>query len=177
MNPYLWLVAAVAAERIVELVVSTRHARWAFAHGGREYGRSHYPWMVLVHVGLLAGCVVEPTVGGAEPVAALAVPMLVLVGAAQALRWWCIRSLGRRWTTRVIVVPGLPLVRRGPYRFLAHPNYVAVVVEGIALPLVSSAWITAAAFTIANAFVLTARVRCENAALARAVAEPAASPS
>ena len=178
MTPFLWLVAAIAIERLVELVVSTRHARWAFANGGVESGRGHYPWMVLIHVGLLVGCVLETTVGGAEPVAWLAVPMLVLVVAAQVLRWWCITTLGVRWTTRVIVVPGMPLVRTGPYRWsqqrwfgqrwFRHPNYVAVVIEGFALPLVASAWITAIAFTAANAAVLAVRIRAENAALAGA---------
>ena len=170
MTPYLWLLAAVAVERVAELVLSQRHARWAFAHGGVESGRSHYPWMVLVHVGLLVGCVLETTLGAARPVPELAVPMLVLVLASQALRWWCIATLGRRWNTRVITVPGLPLVRSGPYRYLRHPNYVAVVVEGVALPLVGSAWVTAVLFTVANAFVLRARLRCEDAALAAASA-------
>jgi methyltransferase len=85
--------------------------------------------------------------------------------ASQALRWWCIATLGRRWNTRVIVVPGLAPVTSGPYRFLAHPNYVAVVVEGIALPLVHEAWLTALVFTGANAALLTVRIRAENAAL------------
>ncbi len=129
---YLVLIALVAIERVVELVVSQRHAEWAFARGGQEYGRGHYPWMVLVHVGLLVGCVLETTVGAADPVTALAIPMVALVLASQALRWWCIATLGVRWNTRVIVVPGLPLVRTGPYRWFAHPNYVAVVVEGVA---------------------------------------------
>ncbi len=92
--------------------------------------------------------------------------MLVLVVASQALRWWCIATLGRRWNTRVIVVPGLPLVRSGPYRYLSHPNYVAVVVEGFALPLVHAAWVTALVFTVANAVLLSVRLRVENAALA-----------
>ena len=170
MNLYLLLIALVAAERLVELVISQRNAAWAFGRGGVEVGREHYPWMVAIHVGLLAGCVLETTVGDATPVAALAVPMLALVLASQALRWWCISTLGHRWNTRVIVVPGLPLVTAGPYRFLSHPNYVAVVIEGIALPLVGSAWITAALFTVANAFVLRARLRCENSALATAAA-------
>ena len=91
--------------------------------------------------------------------------MLVLVVAAQALRWWCIVSLGPRWNTRVVIVPGLPRVTRGPYRWLAHPNYVAVVVEGFALPLVGSAWVTALCFTTLNAVLLTVRIRTENAAL------------
>jgi methyltransferase len=91
--------------------------------------------------------------------------MLVLAIGSQALRWWCISTLGRRWNTRVIVVPGLPLVDRGPYRFLSHPNYVAVVVEGVALPLVHAAWITATVFTLANAALLGVRLRVENTAL------------
>ena len=90
---------------------------------------------------------------------------------AQALRWWCITTLGRRWNTRVIVVPGLPPVTRGPYRLFSHPNYVAVVVEGVALPLVHGAWITAAVFTVLNAALLSVRIRVENAAL-RTLPEP-----
>jgi methyltransferase len=97
---------------------------------------------------------------------ALAVSMLVLAVASQVLRWWCIATLGHRWNTRVIVVPDLPLVTGGPYRYLSHPNYVAVVVEGVALPLVHACWITALVFTVANAFVLMVRLRVENAALA-----------
>ena len=98
--------------------------------------------------------------------AGLAWSMLVLVLASQALRWWCIATLGRRWNTRVIVVPGLAPVRSGPYRLLSHPNYVAVVVEGLALPLVHAAWITALVFTVLNAALLTVRIRSENQALA-----------
>jgi methyltransferase len=86
--------------------------------------------------------------------------------ASQGLRWWCIATLGRRWNTRVIVVPDLPLVRSGPYRFFRHPNYVAVVVEGVALPLVHAAWITAVTFTVLNAGLLAVRIRAEDAALA-----------
>src|SRR5690625_2742060 len=94
--------------------------------------------------------------------------MLAMALASQLLRWWCIAALGPRWNTRIIVVPGLPLVTSGPYRWLRHPNYVAVVVEGFALPLVHSAWITALVFTLANAALLTARIRSENRALADA---------
>jgi methyltransferase len=93
---------------------------------------------------------------------------------AQALRWWCITTLGKRWSTRVVVVPGLPLVTGGPYRWLRHPNYVAVVVEGFALPLVHSAWLTALVFTLANAALLRIRIGVEDAALAAAPSERAA---
>lgn len=91
--------------------------------------------------------------------------MLAVVAASQGLRWWCITTLGRRWNTRVIVLPQAPLVRDGPYRWLHHPNYVAVVAEGLALPLVHTAWLTAAVFTLANAALLRVRLRVENSAL------------
>ena len=99
---------------------------------------------------------------------------LAIVIASQTLRWWCIASLGRQWNTRVIVVPGLPLVSRGPYRLLRHPNYVAVVLEGAALPLVHSAWATAAGFTVLNAALLTRRIQVENRALATVAGKAAA---
>ncbi|MFE1500753.1 isoprenylcysteine carboxylmethyltransferase family protein, partial [Streptomyces albidoflavus] len=96
-------------------------------------------------------------------------PMQSLVLLAQALRWWCITTLGPYWNTRVIVVPGARPIGTGPYRLVRHPNYIAVVVEVAALPLVHSAWLSAAVFSTANAVLLTVRLRCENAALSRAV--------
>ncbi|MQA80164.1 MAG: hypothetical protein GEV10_17050 [Streptosporangiales bacterium] len=166
---YPLLVLLVGLERLAELVVTRRNAAWSFARGGVEVGRGHYPWMVALHTALLAGCLVEAWLVGRPFVPWLGWPMLALVCASQALRWWCIASLGRQWNTRVIVVPGLDRVTRGPYRLLRHPNYVAVVVEGIALPLVQTAWITALAFTALNAVVLTVRIRSENAALAQLI--------
>jgi methyltransferase len=164
---YTVLVLATGAERIAELVVSSRNARWSFAHGGVEYGRRHFPPMVALHTGLLLACLAEVWLLDRPFLPWLGWPMLALVVASQGLRWWCITTLGPRWNTRVIVVPGLPLVDRGPYRWLRHPNYVAVVVEGFALPLVHTAWITAIAFTVLNAVLLLAfRLPCENRALA-----------
>ncbi|MGB3827656.1 MAG: isoprenylcysteine carboxyl methyltransferase family protein [Ornithinimicrobium sp.] len=165
LNWYAVLLALVAAERVAELVLSKRHAAWAFARGGVEYGRGHYPPMVVLHTALLVGCLTEAWWSGREFLGWLGWPMLGLVVAAQVLRWWCILTLGRAWNTRVIVTPGIPLVRRGPYRWIPHPNYVAVVLEGIALPLVHSAWITASVFTGLNAWLLGVRIRSENAAL------------
>jgi methyltransferase len=121
--------------------------------------------MVVLHVGLLLGSVLEVLLRQPAFVPALGFPMLALVIASNALRWWCIAVLGRQWNTRVIVVPGMGRVTRGPYRLLRHPNYVAVVVEGFALPLVHSAWITAVLFTLVNAILLVARIRAENRAL------------
>lgn len=160
------LVGLVGLERIAELVVSKRNAAWSFARGGVEHGQGHFPVMVVLHTALLAGALIEVWVLRPDFVPALGWTMLALVVGSQALRWWCITTLGSQWNTRVIVVPGLSLVRRGPYRIMPHPNYVAVVVEGFALPLVHSAWITAVVFTVLNAVVLTVRIRVENAALA-----------
>lgn len=166
------LVVLVALERLAELVVSKRNATWSLERGGVETGKRHYVFMVALHSGLLAGALIEVWARRPEFVPALGYPMLALVLASQALRWWCIATLGRRWNTRVIVVPGLPLVTDGPYRLMPHPNYVAVVVEGFALPLVGPAWITAAVFTVCNAALLTVRLRVENQALQSAAPLP-----
>ncbi|MEV0460760.1 isoprenylcysteine carboxyl methyltransferase family protein [Catellatospora methionotrophica] len=170
MLAYTLLIVAVAAERLVELVVSKRHAAWALASGGREFGRGHYPYMVALHTALLVGCLAEVWLLDRPFLPVLGWTMLALVAASQALRWWCVTTLGRRWNTLVIVVPGLPLVDRGPYRWLKHPNYLAVVVEGFALPLVHSAWLTAITFTLLNFVLLAVRIRVEDAALAEATA-------
>ncbi len=166
------LVVLVGLERLAELVVSKRHAAWAFSRGGVERGQGHYPFMVLLHTGLLVGAVVEVWVADRPFFPALGWSMLAVVLLSQALRWWCIATLGHQWNTRVIVVPGLPLVRRGPYRLVPHPNYVAVVAEGLALPLVHTAWVTALVFTIANAALLAERIRVENQALRELAATP-----
>jgi len=160
------LVLLVGLERLAELVVSKRNAAWSLARGGRETGQGHYPWMVLLHTGLLVGALVEAWTVQPDVPPGLAWSMLLLMLASQGLRWWCIATLGHAWNTRVIVVPGAALVRRGPYRYFSHPNYVAVVVEGVALPLVHAAWVTALVFTLLNAVLLTVRLRVESTALA-----------
>ncbi len=173
MTTHWWftaLIGLVGLERIAELVVSKRNAEWSLDRGGREFGFGHFPFMVFLHTALLVGAVVEVWVADRPFLPALGWPMLALALASQALRWWCIGTLGRRWNTRIIVVPGLPLVAAGPYRFLRHPNYVAVVVEGFALPLVGTAWVTAVVFTVANAFLLRTRIKAENKALELATA-------
>jgi methyltransferase len=174
---YWTLLSVVACERVAELVVSARHANALLRRGGVEYGFGHFPAMIALHVALIAGCVIEPLVGHRTFIPALGWTMLAVTVAANALRWWCIATLGERWTARVIVLPGAPLVRSGPYRWFAHPNYVAVIVEGAALPLTGSAWITACTFTVLNAALLTVRIRCETRALASAAAPQAVTPA
>jgi methyltransferase len=166
---YVVLILLVGLERVAELVVSLRNARWSFSRGGVETGKGHYPFMVLLHTGFLAGCLVEAIVADRPFIPALGWTMLAVVLLAQGLRWWCITVLGHQWNTRVIVVPGLSLVASGPYKFLRHPNYVAVVAEGIALPLVHTAWVTAAVFLLLNIPLLAVRIRAEEAALESAL--------
>lgn len=162
----LILVAAMSCVRLLELRVARRNTRWATERGGVEYGRRLHPIMIVLHVGLLTGILAEAALAHRTFVPALGGPALAVVILAQAGRWWCMRSLGPRWNTRIIVVPGMPLVRHGAYRRLRHPNYIVVVAEGIALPLVCSAWATVLLFTLANTVLLAVWVRVENTALA-----------
>ena len=160
LKVYYVFLALVGAERLVELWLSKRNAARAFARGGVEQGR-FWP-MALVHALLFPACVLEAR--GFWPGFALAVV------AAQALRWWAIATLGDRWNVRVIVVPGDAPVRRGPYLRVRHPNYVAVAVEMLCIPLAGGAWLSAAVFSLVNAWLLKVRIRDEERALGAAYA-------
>jgi methyltransferase len=162
---YLGLLALVGLERVAELVVSRRNMAWSLEHGGQEVGQEHYRPMVVMHLLFLVSCAAEVVLLDRPFLPWLGWTALAVVLAAQGLRWWCIVTLGHQWNTRVVVVPGLPRVSGGPYRWMRHPNYVAVVAEIAALPLVHSAWLTAVVFTGLNALVLRTRLRVENEAL------------
>jgi methyltransferase len=162
---YGGVLLATAAERVVELRVSNRNAAWSLRNGGVEHGRGHYPAMVLLHTGFLFSCLAEAVFFSRSFTPAVGLPLVAAAVLLQALRWWCIRTLGDRWNTRVIVVPGLPRVDFGPYRFLRHPNYAVVVLEGLVLPLIHNCWGTALVFSLLNAGLLRARIRVENRAL------------
>ena len=165
------LILLTGAERIVETVISSRNAHWALERGGVESNRLQMPWMIALHVGMLLGALAEVWLLGRPFLPVLGWPMLVIALACQAGRYWVIRSLGHQWNTRVVVVPGMPLVRTGPYRWgrIPHPNYLIVAIEGVALPLVHTAWITALVFTALNAVLLLGfRVPAEDRALAGA---------
>jgi len=162
---YTVFIAATGAERLVEMVVSKQNAAWAFARGGVERGRGHFGFMVVLHTAFLIGCVAEVWLLERPFIPALGFSMLGLAVGAQALRWWVIKVLGRRWNTRVIVVPGLDRIESGPFRWIRHPSYLAVVLEGLALPLIHTAWLTAIVFSTLNAGLLMVRIRCEEEAL------------
>lgn len=165
---YTFLVAAVAAGRLIELRIAERHRRSLLARGGFEAGAGHYPWMVALHTAFLFACPLEVWLLDRPFIPLLAAAMLALLLGAVALRWWVIATLGERWTTRILILPGAPPVTGGPYRVLRHPNYLAVVTEIAALPLVHTAWITALAFSVLNIWLLRVRIRAEEAALAGA---------
>jgi methyltransferase len=164
---YAALVLIVAMGRIVELIIAKRNYNHLLARGGVEAAPEHYRWMVLLHTGFLISCVVEVWLLDRPFIPALGWPMLILVILATGLRYWVIRTLDGRWTTRIVVLPGAAPVTGGPYRVLRHPNYLAVITEILALPLVHTAWITAAVFSLLNALVLRVRIRAEEEALSR----------
>ena len=166
-----WVIMGVmVAQRLAELTISARHIPRVRAMGGREYGVAHFPFIVAVHVLFPLMLIVELTHHHARPGPAWPLWLTVWL-LAQVLRYSAIRALGDRWNVRVWVVPGLTPVRTGPYRWLRHPNYVAVVMEFIAAPMMFGAWRTAIAISLLNAAALTVRIRCENEALQRAAVE------
>jgi methyltransferase len=158
-------VSLVALQRLLELGLSRRNERRLRARGAVERGREHYPLIVALHSLWLLSTLVEGILrgGGLAPLWPVALTLFLL---AQILRYWAILSLGEYWNTRVLVIPGTRLVRRGPYRYVRHPNYVAVAVEILTLPLIFGAIITALVFSALNAVLLFVRIREENRALA-----------
>jgi methyltransferase len=161
MSAVAVIVALVAIQRLGELVLATRNTRALLRRGGVELGSGHYPLLVLLHgAWLLALLFLVPA---DTPLSWFWLGVFVTL---QALRLWVVASLGPYWTTRVITLPGAPLVRRGPYRFLRHPNYVVVAAEIAALPLVFGAWRIAVVFSLLNLALLAWRIRIEEQALA-----------
>ena len=158
------LLGYIAAQRAAELAISARHTRRLLAAGAVEHGRSHFPLLVLLHTLWPLALVAEVLGGHARPGPAWPI-WIALFAAAQALRYAAMAALGRRWTVGVLAAPGAPLVRRGPYRWLRHPNYLAVIVELAAAPMIFGAWRTALAASAVNLVALAVRVRVEERAL------------
>ncbi len=162
---YMLFILLVAAERVVELRLSKRNAAWALDRGGREFGQEHFRYMTALHSAFLAACVAEVALLSRPFMPVPGLLMLILALLAQGLRYWAIVTLGKHWNVRVIVVPGAPAVIEGPYRLIRHPNYLAVILEGVALPMLHGAWITALVFSLLNGWLLTVRINCEERAL------------
>jgi len=154
------ILALVTLQRLAELHLATRNTRRLLVQGAVEYGASHYPLVVALH-GLWLAALWWLAPGRPVDVVLLTLFLVLQVG-----RLWVIGTLGERWTTRIIVKPGAPLVRRGPYRFMNHPNYLIVVLEIAVLPLVFGLWQLALLFSLLNAAILAIRIGEENRALA-----------
>jgi methyltransferase len=157
-------VMLVGVQRLLELLYSRRNERRLLARGAVERGGGHYPVIVAIHSLWLVSTLVEGLLRGPEPPAWWPVPLVAFL-LVQPLRYWAILSLGENWNTRVLVVPGGKLVRRGPYRYFPHPNYVVVAVEVLTFPLIFGAWVTAIVFSLLNAALLYVRIKTENRAL------------
>ena len=165
LRTYLIILALLIVERIFELDRARRNARKAFAHGAIEVGQVHYRVMVMLHTLFIASCAVEAVF---FPHAFAPIVAWIALGAelfAQALRYWAVTTLGDRWNTRIIVSPDRAPVTGGPYRFMRHPNYLAVVIEFAAVPMIGGAIFTAIAFSIGNALILAVRIPAEERAM------------
>ena len=161
MWPAIAILAFVTLQRLVELSLAKANTQRLLAMGALEHGRSHYPLIVAVHASWLI------SLWWLAPGRPIHWPFLILFALLQLGRLWVIRTLGDRWTTRIIVIPGAPLITSGPFRFVRHPNYLIVIGEIAVLPLVFGLWELALLFSALNAAVLTIRVRAENRALAQ----------
>ena len=159
MWPSIAILAFVTFQRLAELVLARQNTAKLLAMGAREYAPGHYPLIVAVHTLWLAA------LWWLAPGRPIHWPLFILFVLLQLGRVWVLRTLGPRWTTRIIVLPGAPLVTGGPFRFVSHPNYLVVIGEIAVLPLVFGLWQVAALFTVLNALVLAIRIRAENRAL------------
>ena len=161
------LVILAAVGRLLELRIANRNRRRLLARGGIEVSPGHYPWMVALHTTWLISCVAEVWLLDRPFLPWLGALALAAFLGAFALRYWVISTLGERWTTRIVILPGAPLITGGPYRWLRHPNYLAVILEILSLPLVHTAWLTALAFSLLDGILLRVRIRAEEAGLSK----------
>jgi methyltransferase len=162
---FVGFVAALGAQRLFELRLSRRNEQRMRQRGGREHTPETYRWIVSLHIAWFAAMLMEVFAGRRKFRPWLAVPALGLFAIGQALRVTAIRTLGWRWSTRVMTVPGEMPVRRGVYEYIRHPNYLGVELEILSAPLVHSAYITSAVFGAANVLLLRDRIRREEQAL------------
>jgi methyltransferase len=162
---YLALCAAVGLGRLIEMRISRRRQRALAVRGATRAADPAFPVMVALHAGVLAASALEVVLAHRPFVPAVGIPALVVLAAANALRWWVIATLGPHWNVQVVRSTALGVVSTGPYRWVRHPNYVAVFVELIALPLVHGAWVTAIAGAALHALVLRRRIAAEEAVL------------
>jgi methyltransferase len=165
LRTYLILLAMLVVERIFELNLARRNARRAFDRGAVETGQAHYRVMVAFHALFIGSCAVEAIFFPHTLPSVVAWIALSAEVCAQALRYWAVSTLGDRWNTRIVVTPERAPVTTGPYRFMRHPNYLAVVIEIAAVPMIGGAIFTAVVFSLGNALILAVRIPAEERAM------------
>ncbi len=161
------LVTLVIVQRIVELFIARKNERWILQQGGYEVGASHYPLMALMHIAFFITLIGEVTLFERD-LSFWWVFFFILFFIMQIGRFWCLSSLGKFWNTKIMILPNINVVKKGPYRFLKHPNYVIVSLELLTLPLLFNAYITAIIFTLLNGWILAIRIPIEEKALKEA---------
>lgn len=166
MTVFLIVMAVVILQRLTELAISARNIRRLMQKGAVEYGEGHYKFIVALHTLFLLSMFAEYFIRhSAGKLGNISVLFLVIFAVLQIVRFWIISSLGENWNTKIVRIPGQPLVKRGPYRFFSHPNYAVVSMEIVFLPMAFGLYYTAAVFTLLNAAVLHVRIKEENKAL------------
>ncbi len=162
---FYFFIVILIVQRLGELQLAKRNYKWAFERGGFELGREHYKWMWTLHTFFFISMLIEYKILN-PTMPTWAIYPLILFILAQALRMWAILSLGTYWNTRIVVIPGTVLQAKGPYRWIRHPNYLAVIIEIASIPLLFGLYITATLFTLLNAIMLMYRIRVEEEGLA-----------
>ncbi|MDG5472712.1 isoprenylcysteine carboxylmethyltransferase family protein [Jeotgalibacillus sp. ET6] len=158
------IIILVVVQRLAELIAAKRNEQWMREQGAFEAGASHYPYMLALHIGFFLSLLAE-TLFFDRPLSPFWPLLLPLFLAAQAFRIWCLRSLGRFWNTKILILPDAEVVRKGPYKWIKHPNYLVVTVELLILPLLLQAYATAVLFSLLNAVMLSVRIPVEEKAL------------
>ena len=165
MTVFYLFFTSIVLQRLCELAIAKRNEKWMKNAGGREFGQNHYYLIIFIHTLFLMSFLLEVTV--ADKVLSPAWPGIFLFFClTQCVRLWAIKSLGRFWNTKIMVVPGASIIKNGPYRFLKHPNYFVVALEFILIPFLFQAYFTAIVFTLLNTVILTIRISAEEKALA-----------
>jgi methyltransferase len=163
---FFLFIAFIILQRLTELAIARKNEKWMKSHGALEFGSGHYPAMVMIHSAFILSMFAEVVFFHRELSAYWPV-LLVLFVLTQLMRIWALMSLGPYWNTKIIVLPSAKIVKKGPYRFIKHPNYVIVALELIIIPLMFNAYWTAAIFTILNIVILSVRIPAEEKALAQ----------
>ena len=164
---FIIIITVVIIQRLVELMIARRNEKWMLRQGAYESGARHYPLMVMMHIAFFLSLLLEVSIGN-RTLSPFWIALLTLFILAQVVRIWCLASLGRFWNTKIIILPGADVVKKGPYRFIRHPNYLIVTTELLVLPLLFSAYFTAILFSLLNVWMLSVRIPVEEKALKEA---------